>query len=267
MKLITIIAFVLMAFFTEAQHNFFTRIPNDSLQGAWAKEVKVHNGKIYTYGGNWYEDFGYLNGVNFAIYDTIGNLESLVKYERLEDTITIHGGRVCNFTTDNEHNFFFPSGTNEVGYYRSIIFKWDYFNNTVTQTYISKKDSGVIFNYLTYSGGYLYALGELYDTLNLNNTTVVLMKFDKDLNLLWEFMYGGQEFDLPGRIYPTSDSGVVFACTSGPYYEWYGHLVKVSKDGDLVYDKPLSPSKGQVFLLDYDTTSPYHRAQFARYKS
>lgn len=254
MRLITIIALVLMAFFTEAQHNFFTRIPNDSLQGAWAKDVKVHNGKIYTYGGHWYEDFGFLNGVNFTVYDTLGNVENLLRYNRLEDTISVYGGRVCNITTDNEGFFYLPGSTNQIGYYQGIVFKWDYTNNLVTHTYVSK-DSGVIFNHLTYSGGCLYALGEIYDTINLNNTTVVLMKFDKDLNLLWEFMYGGQDFDLPGRIYPTSDSGVVFGCTSGPYYEWYGHLVKVSKDGDLVYDKPLSQSKGQVFLLDYDTTN------------
>ena len=253
MKFITIVVFVLMTCSIKAQNNFFTRIPNDSLQGAWAKDVKVHNGKIYTYGGHWYEDFGFLNGVNFNIYDIIGNMESLLKYERLEDTISIFPGR-DGYLTHADSSFFLSGSTNQVGYYQGIIFKWDYTNNLVTQTYVSK-DSGVIFNYLTYSGGYLYVLGEIYDTINLNNTTVLLMKFDKDLNLLWEFMYGGQDFELPGRIYPTSDSGVVFGCTSGPYYEWYGHLVKVSKDGDLVYDKPLSQNKGQVFLLDYDTTN------------
>jgi len=99
----------------------------------------------------------------------------------------------------------------------------------------------------------------------MDRSQIYLVKYDTALNKIWERNWGGADADYPRGIFPTLDGGVIFAVTSGmPYYAWEGHLVKVSKDGDIVFDKynPSVLGRGSLRLFDFNESN--NQLLFAR---
>lgn len=243
-----------MNFYTKAQINFFTRISNDSLQGAWAMEVKHSNIKNYTFGGSWDESTSWLkNNVDFSVFNNSGELESISRFTGL-DTISYYPSNIGALTNLYSTSFYAVGSNRSSNYSEGIIYRFNVDDRTTTASLVSS-DSSIILRQITISGGYVYTLGQIADSFNLDYADVILSKYDTMLNLIWQRKYQWGGIELAGCIRPTLDSGIIFGCTTGPYLQWFGRVVKVRENGDLVYDKQLPIGLGEVFLMDYDQNS------------
>jgi len=254
-KLFVILLFTSYTSLSHAQSNFFHRANFDTLKFSWGSNIKVVGNNIYQFGMYErqkptiasYKPY-------YSKYDLQGDLQFINKFDSLNfsDSISYYpespGLKIYNGSK------LFTSGTNLYEPYRASgnVYMFDTISNYAYIT--EKQDSDIYFHNLVIQGEWLYVLGHISDTF-LDRTEAYLVKYDTGLNKIWERKWDWGESDYPRGIHATSDSGVIFAVASGmPYYAWEGHLVKVSKDGDIVFDKynPSVLGRGSLRLFDFD---------------
>lgn len=247
---------------TLAQVNFFHRANFDTLKYSWGKEVKYLEGKFYVFGGFTRETTVGSNKVYLSKHDINGNQIFLQKADTLKDSISYYPGLPKASYLHNSGKIY---ATGPISYepYRSAGGLYLFDTSGSFNYIVNKQDSDIYYQNLTKQSEYLYALGTIGDTF-LERTDILLTKFDTNLNIIWEQKWGMAEADYPIGIFPTNDSGVVFAASSGIVYQWEGHIMKVDKDGNLVFDRydPVSLGVGELHLMDYNE----EKAQYIFYK-
>lgn len=237
---------------THAQVNFFHRANFDTLKYSWGKEVKYFEGRFYVFGGFTRETTVGSNKVYLSKHDIGGSQIFLQKADTLKDSISYYPGLPKAMYLHNSGKIY---ATGPISYepYRSAGGLYLFDTSGSFNYVINKQDSDIYYQNITGDSQFLYALGQIADTFN-ERSEIILSKFDLSMNSIWHRKWGGADVDAPRGIFMTSDGGVVFAATSGPLWVWEGHIMKVDKDGDLVFDRyaPNVLGLGELHLLDFN---------------
>jgi len=251
MRAVFLLVCVLSFSITKAQKNLFYRFGLDTLNLIWAKNILYVNDKIYTFGGN--ESLS-ANRVYQSVHQPDGSLVSILGMPN-----TVYGdtsyylGKNKSVIYDN-NGFFYAIGNNQTYIHTAsgVVYKYDTTGNYFIRS-VNDNDTANSYRGISYSSdGYIYAFGIKCDSNFIERCKILISKFDQNLNKIWDYSGGGNETNLGSGIFNTKDSGVAFAYSSGQFLHWQGRVAKVSKDGDLVYDKQLPVGIGEVSLMDYD---------------
>ena len=235
------------------QSNFFFRHSYDTVPQSWAIDVKYANGKIYEYGFN--EKPGWSTAeLHLGIFDSQGYLEKISKFDVSKDSTYYTPGLTGSLIVGRD-SFIYGAGWQLTAQNKSQgeLFKWTSNGELIKRTSFVN-DSAIIFLYFEQSGDFFYAYGVMGDSFIAERSSNLLIKVDTDLNLIWSRTYEWDDIELSRGIFATADSGAISASTSGKYLDWYGRVVPVDRNGDLVSDRPLPIGRGECYLLDYNPT-------------
>jgi len=235
------------------QSNFFFRHNYDTVPQSWAIDVKYANGKIYEYGFN--EKPGWsTEELHLGVFDAMGNLEKLFKYDTNADSTYYTPGLPGSLMVGRD-SFIYGAGWQLTAQNESQgeLFKWSP-NGELAKHYSINKDSSIILLFIAQSGGYIYAYGGITDSFKAERSSVFLVKLDTGLNVIWDRRLKWDKINIARGVFATADSGVVFGATTGgsSQKDWYSRLIKMDNNGSVVSDYVLPVGKGDTYLLDYN---------------
>ncbi len=241
-----------------AQVNFFHRANFDTLKYSWGKEVKYFEGKFYVFGGFIRETTVGSYKVYLTKHDLEGNQLFLQKADTLGDSVSYYPALPNAMYLEAEGKIY-ATGSNSYAPYKAAGCLYS-FDTTGSFNYaLNKQDSSVYYEGITKQGDFIYVVGEIVDSFS-DRSNLLIAKYDTGLNKIWERKFITTESDLCRGIFPTSDSGVVFAVSTGPAWQWMGHIMKVDKDGNLAFDRydSFSLGLGELHLMDYNNERNYY---------
>lgn len=228
---------------------------NDFLEGNYSDSfesaVLTDDGGIivvgHTYSDNidWIENnFGDYRRLSFIIkYDKNGNIEWKNSYDGKSsiyfyDIVSLSDGGYLISGTINE---------NGVGSTNALLFKLDS-NGNVTKKVTWGGDKFDSFSKIVMHDNKYYILGKTSSSdiegINFKGSTDgVVLKFDSDLNLIWNSSFGGSGYDICNDLYVFEDGNAIVACPvnstdiaglnhNGGSYDIV--LLRYDKDGNLL---------------------------------
>lgn len=147
-------------------------------------------------------------------------------------------------------------------YHDSYIIKYDKRGNIVWKNNFAGNNDDYFRDVeKTLDGGYIvvgcFYSSDIEDMPNHGHHDGIIMKFDKDGNLIWRKNYGGNGFDYFENVVLTSDGGFIIAglTTSTDIKEIVynggtadGLVVKYDKDGNIVWQKNVGGNGYDYFL-------------------
>jgi hypothetical protein len=254
MRLILFLMGLLNIACSYGQSNFFFRHSFDTVPYSWGVDVRYANGKIYEYGSN--EKPGWsTTEIHLGIFNDIGELERLSKFDTTRDSTYYTSSALPRSIFVGSDSSVYVVGSQLVAQKNTDgeIFKWSVSGDLIVNKSIQGDSAVLLFN-IVESGGYLYAYGGIADSFIGEKSASLLIKLDTGLNVIWSRTYEWDDIELSRGMFATADSGVIFASTSGKYLDWYGRVVQVDRNGDLVSDRSLPIGRGECYLLDYNPT-------------
>lgn len=258
-KLLFIAEFLFLCMsLSHAQVNFFHRANFDTLKYSWGKEVKYCEGKFYVFGGFIRETTVGSYKVYLTTHDLEGNQLLLQKADTLGDSVSYYPA-LPNAMYLASNGKIYATGNKAYAPYMAAgsIYLFD---TTGSFNYVvNKQDSSIYYEGITKQSDFIYVVGEIVDSLG-DRSNLLIAKYDTALNQIWERTFITPESDLCRGVFSTSDSGVVFAASTGPVWAWVGHIMKVDKNGSLVFDRydPVSLGLGELHLMDYNNEKSYY---------
>ena len=132
----------------------------------------------------------------------------------------------------------------------AVILKYDQDGNLLWQKTWGGNDSDLFDSIvLTNDGGFIvtgaYLSTDIEGFSNKGDQDVIMIKYDKDGNIIWQKTWGGNDFDSTPSIHLTSDEGFTFTTYSlstdleGITNKGIGDIIvgKFNKDGNLLWHK------------------------------
>ena len=118
----------------------------------------------------------------------------------------------CSFSTDIE-------GLPNKGYADAIIVKYDKDGNLMWQKSWGGNNMDVLNNVIETEDGSIILFGYSYSTdieglPNKGYQDVIIVKYDKDGNMLWQKSWGGNQSDALNNVIETEDGGIILYGTS-----------------------------------------------------
>lgn len=243
---------------SHAQVNFFHRANFDTLKYSWGKEVKYSEGKFYVFGGYIRETTVGSYKVYLTKHDLEGNQLLLQKADTLGDSVSYYPAlpNAMHLGVDGK---IYATGSNSYAPYMAAGCMYSFDTTGSFNLAVNKQDSSVYYEGITKQGDFIYVVGEIVDSF-ADRSNLLIVKYDTGFNQIWERKFITAESDLCRGIFSTSDSGVVFAASTGPVWQWAGHIMKVDKDGNLAFDRydPFSLGLGELHLMDYNYEKGYY---------
>lgn len=247
-------AYILSVAISHAQSNFFIRYPTSNLRYGWAVSCRTIGNTISAFGAYTQVDSFYQSGKIFiSLENTDGNTHKVLK----TDSWGVDTTFVCGFpptTSCVVGRYIFAVGQKIYlpDKYVASVFRFDTVDNESIRLDI-ETDSVTGFKGIAQGiDGFLYAYGFMSDTFD-EKSDYYLVKLDTGLKKVWDIKWGGINSDLPYTIHPSKDSSVILTSISGISFSYTTYISKVSKDGQLVYSKPVpSLGAGSSQMFDFN---------------
>ena len=148
----------------------------------------------------------------------------------------------------------------------AIIVKYDKDGNVLWQkSWGGNSEDYFRFLELTKDGGFIMVGGSMSDDIEgityIYNGEIIIVKYDKDGNMLWQKIWGGNDNDLIESVFLTEDDEIIIAgysdstdidgITNKGYYD--AIIIKYDKDGNLVWQKSWGGSSGDTIQHMFQT--------------